>query len=164
MALDIVLGIAVLGLLIYRQVSPRRVSATALRMTLILGVIGIIQVTNFLSVDHHGSAVFAALAGSLVLAAGFGAARAATVRLWLRDGEAWTQGNAATALLWVLAVGGHLGYDALVSHGKGESGLGTASLVLYLAVSLAVQRLMVQHRAGRLLAGPAAPGLRSGVG
>ena len=163
MALDIVLGIVVLGLLIYRQVSPRRVSATALRMTLILGIIGILQVTNFLSGDHHSTAVFAALAGSLVLAAGFGAARAATVRLWLRDGEAWTQGNVATALLWVLALGAHLGYDALVSHGQGESGLGTASIVLYLAVSLAVQRLIVQHRAGRLLAGSAAPGVRSAV-
>ncbi|HEY2549906.1 MAG TPA: hypothetical protein VGI64_04950 [Streptosporangiaceae bacterium] len=53
--------------------------------------------------------MFAALVGSLVLAAAFGAARAATVRLWLSEGEAWTRGNAATALPWVLAVAAHLG-------------------------------------------------------
>jgi hypothetical protein len=48
-----------------------------------------------------------------------------------------------------------------VSHGKEVSGLGAASIVLYLAVSLGVQRLIVLHRAGRLRAG--APSLQSQV-
>jgi hypothetical protein len=99
----------------------------------------------------------ASLAGSLVLAAGFGAGRAATVRIWLRGGQAWSQGSWLTALLWVAALAAHLGYDALLDRSKAASGLGTASIVLYLAVSLAVQRVMVQHRA-RLAAGSPADG------
>jgi hypothetical protein len=147
---DVVIGIAVLGLLIYRQLVARRVSASSLRLTLILGVIGIIQAVDYLSKHHGGALTVAALAGSLVLAVVFGLLRAATVRVWIKDGAAWTQGNWLTALLWVLAVGAHLGYDALFDHHKGTSGVGTATIVLYLAISLAVQRGLVLLRARRL--------------
>jgi len=56
--------------------------------------------------------VTSVIAGSLVLAAAFGALRAATVRIWIADGQAWSRGNWLTALLWVAAVAAHLGYDA----------------------------------------------------
>lgn len=153
MLLDLVLGVVVLGFLVYRQLRVRPVNSSGLRLALILGVIGIIQVSSFLQKDHSHSLILATLAGSLVLAAGFGAARAATVRIWLRDGQAWSQGSWVTALLWVVAVAAHLGYDALLDHGKAASGLGNASILLYLAVSLAVQRVIVQNRAQRLQPG-----------
>jgi len=50
----------------------------------------------------------------------------------------------------VVALAAHLGYDALVDSSKAASGLGTASILLYLGVSLVVQRVIVQHRARRL--------------
>jgi hypothetical protein len=63
---NVLIGVGVLGLLIYRQLVARRVSASSLRLTLILGVIGIVEAANFLS-KHHGRAVtVAALAGSAV--------------------------------------------------------------------------------------------------
>ena len=147
---NVIIGIVVLGLLIYRQLVARRVSASSLRLTLILGVIGIVEAANFLSKHHGGGLTIAALGGSLVLAVVFGALRAATVRVWIKDGVAWTQGNWITALLWVAAVAAHLGYDALLDHHKGTSGLGSATIVLYLAISLAVQRGLVLVRARRL--------------
>lgn len=147
---NVVLGIAVLGLLIYRQMVARRVSASSLRLTLILGVIGIIEAVDYLSKHHGGALTIAALAGSLVLAVVFGLVRAATVKVWIKDGVAWTQGSWLTALLWVLAVAAHLGYDALFDHHKGTSGVGSATIVLYLAISLAVQRGLVLLRARRL--------------
>jgi hypothetical protein len=147
---NVVLGIAVLGLLIYRQMVARRVSASSLRLTLILGVIGIIEAVDYLSKHHGGALTIAALAGSLVLAVVFGLVRAATVKVWISGGVAWTQGSWLTALLWVLAVAAHLGYDALFDHHKGTSGVGSATIVLYLAISLAVQRGLVLLRARRL--------------
>jgi hypothetical protein len=147
---NVVLGVAVLGLLIYRQLVARRVSASSLRLTLILGVIGIIEAVNYLSKHHGGALTIAALAGSLVLAVVFGLLRAVTVKVWIKDGVAWTQGNWLTALLWVVAVAAHLGYDALFDHHKGTSGVGSATIVLYLAFSLAVQRGLVLLRARRL--------------
>lgn len=157
--LDVILGLAVLALLIYRQLAARPVNASALRLIAILLIIGLIQTYQFLSKGHDHPLTFAALGGSLVLAAIFGALRAGTVRVWLQDGQAWSQGNWVTAVLWIASLVAHLGYDVLVVHGPGAQGLGTATIVLYLAVTLGFQRVLVFRRAHRLqLAGPAAPG------
>jgi hypothetical protein len=148
--IDIVIGIAVLALVIYRQLSARPVSDSGLRTIAILAVVGLLEATQFLQHTHAGAVTYAALAGSLLLAAGFGALRAATVRLWLQGGQPWTKGTGLTAGLWIMAVAAHLGYDALVTPGHGSSGVGAATVVLYLAVSLGIQRAVVQLRAHRL--------------
>ena len=155
MVTELALGVVVLGLLIYRQLVPRRVSSSSLRIMLILGVIGVIELVQFLQKHHDRTVLAAALGGSLVLALVFGVLRAMTTRIWQQDGSAWSQGNWLTALLWVLALGAHLGYDALLDHHHGTAGLGEATLVLYLAISLGAQRLVVMQRAR----GPLPPGL-----
>jgi hypothetical protein len=153
MVVDIVLGVAVLALLIYRQLIARPVNASTLRLLVILGVIGVLQTAEFLGQNHSSALTYGLVAGSLVLAAAFGALRAATVRIWIQGGQAWSRGNWLTALLWVAAVAAHLGYDALVADGHGSRGLGSATVVLYLAISLGFQRIIVQQRARRLQPG-----------
>ncbi len=156
---ELLLGVVVLGLLVYRQLQKRPVSQGRQRAGLIIGVIGVIETVNYLGKVHAGSVVVAALAGSLVLAAVFGAVRAATVRIWMQDGRPWSQGNWLTAVLWVVALAVHLGYDALLGNSRGLSGLGSATILLYLAVSLLVQYVVVSYRAQRLGAqSGAAPG------
>ena len=165
LVLDIILGVAVLVLLIYRQLSIRPVNASTLRLIAILVIIGVLQTVQFLSKGHAHPLTYAALGGSLVLAAIFGALRAGTVRVWLDDGQAWSQGNWLTAALWLASLAAHLGYDILVVHGPGARGLGTATIVLYLAISLGFQRILVLQRAHRLqLADPTAPGRLGGPG
>jgi hypothetical protein len=78
------------------------------------------------------------------------------VRVWRRDGQAWSQGSWPTAVLWAAAFAVHLGYDSLLDMSKAERGLGSASSLLYLAVSLAVQRAVVRARARRPPSGQAA--------
>jgi hypothetical protein len=164
-ATELALGIVVLGLLIYRQLVARPVRSSALRLMVILGVIGLVETVGFFQKHHGGAFTVAALGGSLVLALVFGVLRAWTTRVWLKDGAAWTQGNWLTALLWIAALGAHLGYDALLDHHHGTVGLGEATLVLYLAISLGVQRLIVQQRARRLLPpGSATPYFGPGPG
>jgi hypothetical protein len=165
LVLDIILGFAVLALLIYRQLAARPVNASALRFIAILVIIGLVQTYRFLSDGHDHPLTFAALGGSLVLAAVFGVLRAGTVRVWIDDGQPWSQGNWVTAVLWIASLVAHLGYDVLLVHGPGARGLGTATLVLYLAVTLGFQRVLVFRRAHRLqLAGPAVPGGLDGAG
>jgi hypothetical protein len=66
-------------------------------------------------------------------------------------------GQLADRVLWIASLAAHLGYDILVGHGNGIRGLGVATIVLYLAISLGFQRILVMQRAHRLqLAGPAA--------
>lgn len=156
----LVIGVVVLGLLIYRQLVARPVRGNQ-RVILILGIIGLVEAVHAFQGLHAGSAAVIALVGSLILAAVFGAARAATVRIWIQDGQAWSKGNLLTAALWVVALGAHLGYDYLIGQHKDIGNLGDATVVLYLAVSLAVQRAIVTIRAQRL--DPAAAG-RMGPG
>jgi hypothetical protein len=147
--LDLLIGIAVLGLLVVRQLRSRPVQGNQ-RIMLILLVVGAFLAVQYLQKTHAGSVAIVALGGSLVLAAVFGALRAATVRVWIQDGQAWMKGNYVTAGLWVLALAAHLGYDYLIGKHKGLSGLGDATILVYLAVSLAVQRVIVLVKARRL--------------
>ena len=163
MVIDIVIGVAVLALLIARQLRARRVSSSGLRIVLILGIIGVVEVVSYLKVNHGSSTrTFLALGGSLVLAAVFGALRAGTVKLWTKEGQVWSQGNWITAVLWAIALGAHLGYDYLIAPGHGKADIGTSTAVLYLAVSLGIQRLIIQQRAQRLEPAAAAGGFGGG--
>jgi hypothetical protein len=152
-ATDIILGVVVLALLIYRQLIARPVTARGLQIVVILALIGLFQTVGYFDSNHSSDGTYAALGGSLVLAAIFGALRASTVRLWMQDGQTWQKGNWLTGVLWALALAAHLGYDALVArgHGHGTPSVGDATVVLYLAVSLGIQRLIVQQRANRML-------------
>jgi hypothetical protein len=80
----------------------------------------------------------------------FDAIRAPTVRVWVDAGQAWRQGTWLTAVLWVVSLGVHLGYDYLVEGKGSQSGLGTASLLLYFGVTFTIQRLILQARARRI--------------
>jgi hypothetical protein len=155
----ILIGVAALVLVVYRQLVARPVNSTGLRVAGILGILGLIEAAQFLRTNHSGPATYAALGGSLVLAAVFGAIRASTVRIWIKDGRAWSQGNWLTAALWVVALAAHLGYDDLVAPGHGDKSVGASTALLYLAVSLGIQRVVVQQRARRLEPGVPAGGI-----
>jgi hypothetical protein len=148
-ATDLVIGVVVLGWVIYRQVIPRRVTSS-LRIPLVLAIIGIVQVYQFLHGQHIDAVIVAELGGSVVLAAAFGWARAATVKLSFRQGQWWSQGTWLTAALWVVSFAAHLGFDTIVSTRHGHTSLGEATIVLYLAITYVVQRFIVQARAERL--------------
>ena len=146
------IGLAVLAFILYRQMQVRPVRAS-MRLPLILAVIGVIEIINFFQHNknaHHGVEVFAALAGSFVLAAVFGAVRAMTVRIWFDGGRALRQGTWITLVLWIVSLGVHLGYDYLVLGHGSLSGLGNATLTLYFAITYTIQRLILQARADRL--------------
>src|ERR1700677_682300 len=96
---DLVIGIAVLALLLYRQLVTRRLSENY-RLSLILAVIGIVEFANFLSGHpHNDGGITAAVIGSLVLAAGFGWVRSLTVQVWRQEGQVWRKGGWLTAVL-----------------------------------------------------------------
>jgi hypothetical protein len=149
--LDIVIAIAALALVLSRQLQRRPIrSGNNTRIPLIIGIIGIFELVQYLNKGHHGAVIYVALLGSLVIAAVFGAIRAATTHVWLEGGQAWRQGNWLTAVLWIVSFGAHLGYDYIVDGKGSNSGLGSASLMLYLAVTLAIQALILNARAQRI--------------
>ena len=72
---DLLIGLVVLAFILYRQLQVRPVRDN-MRLPLIVGVIGVIELVQYLQHRHYGTGVFVALAGSLAIAAAFGAIRA----------------------------------------------------------------------------------------
>jgi hypothetical protein len=149
---NLILGVAVLALVLWRQLVTRRLSESY-RLSIILAVIGVYEFVEFLNGHpHDDGGITAAVAGSLVLAAGFGVARALTVRVWRDNGQLLRRGTWLTALLWVVSLAAHLGYDYLVAGhitGKNGANVGDATVVLYLVVTLTVQRFILLNRVAR---------------
>jgi len=149
---NLVVGIIVLALFLSLQLATRRLRETY-RLPLILAIIGLVQFAGFLNGHpHDDGAIVAAVAGSLVIAAVMGAVRVPTVRVWRQDGVLLRKGTWLTAVLWVVSLAAHLGYDYLVAgHATGKNGgnVGDATVLLYLVVTLAVQRYLLITRATR---------------
>ena len=59
-----------------------------------------------------------------------------------------SQGTVLTAVLWVVSLGAHLAMEVGIDHSSKIAGLGASSLLLYLAVTLGVQREVLRRRAG----------------
>ena len=117
-ATNLIIGVAVVALLVSRQLMARRLNDNY-RLSVILAIIGLVQFVNFIKSvhgPHDDGRIIVAVVGSLLLAGVLGAARALTVRVWQRgDGQLMRQGTWITAVLWVLSLAVHLGYDELVA-------------------------------------------------
>ena len=146
---EIVIGVAVVLLLLARQVQKRSVREDSRPIIfLVLAVVGLFEAGQFVKAHPVGSEAILLTVGSLVLAAVFGVLRAFTVRLWREDGKLYRQGNVLTIVLWLVSIGTHFGVDALID--GSAKGLSTSTLLLYLAVTLGVQQIVVRYRATQL--------------
>ncbi|EWM16816.1 DUF1453 family protein [Kutzneria sp. 744] len=145
---NVLVGLAVLALLLWRQLQPRRVREDgAMRLTVILLVVGVFQAYPVLSGHPPTTVVVLLLLAGLVSGAVFGTLRAYTTKLWIQDNEVWRRGTWVTLVLWLVAVGLHFGIDYLSEQQGAPAGLGSSTIVLYLAVTLGIQRFITQQRA-----------------
>ena len=96
---SLIISVLVLALFLSRQLVARRLSESY-RLSIILAVIGIVEFANFLGghPDDDGG-IAAAVVGSLVIAAVFGAVRALTVQVWRENGQLLRKGTWLTAVL-----------------------------------------------------------------
>ena len=146
---EIVIGVAVVILLLARQVQKRSVKEDSRPVIfLVLAVVGLVEAGQFLKSHPVGSEAILLTVASLVLAAVFGVIRAYTMRLWREEDQLFRQGNVLTIVLWLVAIGLHIGGDTLID--SSAKGLSTTTLLLYLAVSLGVQQVVVRYRAAQL--------------
>ena len=159
-AANLALGLLLLEWLLWRQTTTRpfdpQRSATSL---VILTAVGLLQISQDPQAARVGTAAALLIGASIVAAAAFGAVRAGLMRLWRDDdGRFWRAGTAASVALWLVPTGLHLGVDHLAARvDPAAAGLGADTLVLYLAVTLGAQRLVLAARARRMGAAAHAP-------
>ncbi|MEU5421584.1 hypothetical protein [Streptomyces sp. NPDC020667] len=146
----------VVGLVVRQQLRTRPVRRYGSLITpAVFGVLGISGIAfGVASVvkDRPLTALpVALLAASLAVAAGLGAARSRTVRVWRGpQGEVLRKGTAATTGLWLASAGVHFGLGLWIDHAAGTGVLGVASLYAYLAIGVGTQNLLVRGRAAAL--------------
>jgi hypothetical protein len=152
----LLIALAVLAWLLWRQLQVRELRRDrGMIFPLILVVAGFAEVAGY-SHDHPLHATgYALLVVSFAVAATFGAIRASTVRLWVADGRLQRQGTYVTCALWLVAIAIHIGGDYAIAPHDADR-LGGVSLLLYLGVTLGVQRACLNERARRR-PGPTAP-------
>jgi hypothetical protein len=130
---------------------------SAARLVFVLTAIGLVETYSAAKGHTVGGAAIAWVVGSLVLAGAVGALRAMTVKLWRRDdGAAWQRGTALTAALWIVAIGAHFAMEIAINDASTIKDFGASTILLYLAVTLGVQREVVRWRAATLPPSPAA--------
>ncbi len=169
MSATALIWLVALAWLLWRQVQRRQIGGRGGRgggrrqVGVVLLVIGAVEFAGFAQRSHLTALSIAILGVSFAVGAGLGAVRAFTVRLWVEDGRLLRQGTAITVLLWLVAVGLHLGSDYTVRRAGGPAGAGSASMLLYLGLAFTVQSFVLRHRAratvdelrGRRVAAPA---------
>ncbi|MFB9924529.1 hypothetical protein ACFORO_23595 [Amycolatopsis halotolerans] len=143
---NILIGLVVLTWLMWRQLQVRRADRPPV-VLLVISALGVASLGVAIAKTAPTTAAILLLVGSFVVAGGFGVARGYTMRIWRADGTLWRQGNWRTAVLWLISFGVHLGLDFAIDAANAAKGLGGASILLYLAVSLVTQRLTVRSRA-----------------
>lgn len=152
--INILIAIAVLGWILYRQLQPRPIKERQpYRLMFILAVLGIVQILQLAGRDEISAAGYLALVLGLLTGAGFGWLRGRLVHLWrAEDGSLMRQGNWITIALWIVGIAVHLGLDwagvqlSPAGQSAGAEALGLTGIMLYLAVALAAQRFATLAR------------------
>ena len=147
------LGAVVLIFVLLRQVRvvpvPR---AYHPRLPIVLGVIGLLELTSYAGDHHVSSTAWAWVLGTMLVGAlGLGALRGLSMRVWTTNGWVVRQGTAVTMALWLVSVLVHFVGDAGSTH-SGGAGLLGASFLLYLGLTLGMQYYLVYRRAEPLWA------------
>ena len=161
------IAVVVVALVVRQQLRTRPVRRSGSLITpVVLGILGAFGIAFGVAsvIKYHPLTTLpiVLLAVSFAVAAGFGVARARTVRLWSGpQGEVLRKGTAATTTLWLTSVAVHLGLSLWIDHAAGAGLLGTASWYAYRAIGRGTQNLLVRGRATALSFQPGMAGTKS---
>jgi hypothetical protein len=155
-ALQAVVGIAVVGWVLWNQLRTREFTPRRVRIAAVLGLIGLVEVVAAAGAHPVSTAGWTLLVVGLVVGAATGLLRAATVSLWVQDGRVLTRGHWGTAALWIVGIGVHVGLDLLAGVVAPSAGaVNSSSILLFVGVSLGAQGLVTMRRARSLPRAPA---------
>ncbi|MBE9908827.1 hypothetical protein [Enterococcus casseliflavus] len=138
---NIILYVAILVFILYRQLRVREVTKQA-RVYLIIVLVGLYLFyqgisSNQLVLDAKTIGILAII--FIVLAMGLGALRAYTCKIWQDQNTFYRKGTVVTLGLWAITIVAHLLLDTLIDGGQFSS-------LLYLGISLFTQHIVILKR------------------
>ncbi|MDR3241193.1 MAG: hypothetical protein LBT37_03355 [Lactobacillaceae bacterium] len=144
---NLVVAVAVIAFVLYRQIRKSEVQ-DKMKSMLIIGVIGLVEIIP--GIQNVNGILF--IVGMVVLAAVMALIRAQSYQVFQENGIWYRQGHAMSVILWIVAIGLHIIYDQVVTGLQipGMEKLSGTSIVLYIAVSLGVQRFFLLRRVNML--------------
>lgn len=150
---DIVIGLAVLVFVVYRQVRVRRLTGMRGRLLVVLTALGAYQTYAFVhdGGDLDAGSVVAVLI-AFALAAVLAWPRARSLRVWQREDGTWmARGSVVTVAWWLVTMAAHLLSSWAVPQLFGQpgelmGGLEQATLMFYLVITLGVQGWVNERR------------------
>jgi hypothetical protein len=144
-ALDVLVAAYILSR--QRRIRPVR-RVLSLRLPIVLGVIGLINLLSYTDTHHHITTTewLFVLATFAVGAVALGAIRAFTVQLWTSNNWIVRQGTWLTMGLWVLSLALHFVSGAGAKY-VDAGNLEASSFLLYLGLTYGVQNYVIHRRA-----------------
>jgi hypothetical protein len=146
---SIAISVLVVAFVCFRQLQTRSIrEERGLLLYVLVFALGVLQAITFLQ-KHSVSALAAVLViVSLVIGLGLGAVRGRITHLWRANDKLLRRGNAWTIAVWVVGLGIHLGIELFSGQlDRSAEGFASSTLLLYIALSLGMQRFVLLSRA-----------------
>jgi hypothetical protein len=150
-AIDIVLVVAVLGWIIYRQSRWQVLDrARVWRGPIIVAIIGLVQVKAAVPGAHLTEAAVGLLAFSAVLSLAVGAIMGSVSQLKHEDGVLWARTGTLGSMLWMVLIVVRIGVDVW-AHSVGATIVSSIGVILLmLALNRVGRSAMLLRRAEKL--------------
>lgn len=148
---NIIIGLLVIIYVVSRQLAERPVKEDrGVKLPIILGAIGLFEIVQTIQNGHNSASITTIILLILGLASGtfFGYLRGTKIHIWYDKEQLMRKGNIVTVALWILGVSIHLTFEFISGRiDSSSAGLVSSSILLYVAITLGVQRYVTLERA-----------------
>jgi hypothetical protein len=153
---SIAIAVLVVAYVCYRQLQTRSIREDrGLLLYVLVFALGVLQASTFFQSHTVGTTAIALVTASILVGIGLGAVRGRLTHLWRSDGQLLRRGNPWTIGIWIVGLGIHLGIDLFSSQlDHSAEGLASSTLLLYVGLSLGMQRLVLLRRAKSIVEHP----------
>ncbi|GFH40664.1 hypothetical protein [Pseudolactococcus insecticola] len=159
MVVNVIIALFTIGFILSRQIRKIEVE-NEWKAQLILLIIGVIELAGVAKVTGVGANLYlnnpvldGAIIGGWLIAIVMAFVRVPVYTVTIENGKVWRQGGAKSLALWAVTIALHVGYTLLMGHFNIPylDDVATPSLMVFMALSLGMQKLLVLRRAKKMM-------------
>ena len=143
--IELIVLVALLGLVLYRQLATRRISGRNFIVPVILVGLGLKVAFQYLELHTVGTLELVSFGIAVAISVALAFPRARSLTIWYADGSWWAKGTWVTLVLWLVTFASHFLVSTvvgLVTSTHVAGGFGTATIMFRIGLSLGVQAML----------------------